>query len=661
MKRIFNFPRLIQWILTIGFFFLVVMTLMRVALYMFFNKQGYSFSNLSDAFALGLRFDLRTLGLILLVLLLVGSIPAMNPFRNTWSKKFWLVLLGIFSFVLLFFYFIDFAHFSYLAQRLNASVLNYLPDTAISLTMVGESYPVIKITIALILLTAFLIWLIKVAYNQVEKDRIPVTKRKRIVSFVVLFLLLALAIFGRINQYPLRWSDAFALGSDYKANLALNPFEAFFNTLKFRKSTYDENKVRQLYPVMARHFNLKTSDSVQLQFDRIITGTNQIPFTPNVILIICESFSGYKSSMYGNPLNTTPFFDSLSKKGIFFDRCFTPTYGTARGVWATITGIPDTESPTTASRNPAAVDQHTIINDFTALEKFYFLGGSTSWANIRGLLTNNIKDLHLFEQDDFKAPKIDVWGISDKNLLLESARILATQTKPFFAIIQTADNHRPYTIPEEDFNEFRRVDLPLDTVKRYGFESLDELNAFRYTDFSFRKFIQAASREKYFDSTIFVFIGDHGIPGNTGDMFPKAWSEQRLSSFHVPLLLYAPRLFSAQRNHAICSQVDVLPTIAGICNISYRNTTLGRNILKVPPNSQFAFIFDPENSQAGIVKDDYYFRKNIRVGSEELVSTTGNENISDSSYKAAVKELGLLTDAMYETSKYLLLNNRKRN
>ena len=31
-------------------------------------------------------------------------------------------------------------------------------------------------------------------------------------------------------------------------------------------------------------------------------------------------------------------------------------------------------------------------------EKYYFLGGSTSWANIRGVLTNNISDLKIYEQ-----------------------------------------------------------------------------------------------------------------------------------------------------------------------------------------------------------------------------------------------------------------------
>ncbi|MBC7828623.1 MAG: LTA synthase family protein [Chitinophagaceae bacterium] len=647
--------------MTVGCLFLVVMTMMRVMLYIFFSKQGYSFSELADPFVLGLRYDLRTVALVLIILLVAGSIPMFHPFRTDSTKKCWIFLLGIVAFLLLLFYFIDFAHYSYLAQRLNASVLNYLHDTAISLNMVWQSYPLIKLTIALLLVTALLIWLIKLSHKAIGKDHKPVSKRKRILSFVILFLLFGLAIFGRINQYPLRWSDAFSLGSDYKANLALNPFESFFNTLKFRKSSYDVNKLRQVYPVLTPHFNLTTKDSALLNFERVLSGNNNNRPAPNIILVICESFSGYKSSMWGNPLNTTPFFDSISKKGIFFDQCFTPTYGTARGVWATITGIPDIESPTTASRNPAAVDQHTIINEFNGHEKLYFLGGSASWANIRGLLTNNIRGLRIYEEEDFEAPKIDVWGISDKNLLLEANKIISNQTKPFFAIIQTADNHRPYTIPEEDLTEFKKIILPIDSVRKYGFESLAEMNAFRYTDFGFQKFMEAASRQPYFDHTIFVFVGDHGIPGNAGDMFPRAWTEQRLTSFHVPFLLYAPKLFSPQRNHAICSQVDVLPTIAGLCKIAYRNTTLGRNVLDVAESSQFAFIFDPDNNQTGIIKGDYYYRKNISTGNEGLISITGNENIPDNNYKKATTELRLLTDGIYEASKYLLLNNKKKD
>jgi phosphoglycerol transferase MdoB-like AlkP superfamily enzyme len=329
-----------------------------------------------------------------------------------------------------------------------------------------------------------------------------------------------------------------------------------------------------------------------------------------------------------------------------------------------VTGIPDVEvSTTTSSRNPAAVDQHSIINDFEGYEKFYFLGGSTSWANIRGLLTNNIEGLHLYEQQDYDAPKIDVWGISDKNLFLEANKVLKQQTKPFFAIIQTADNHRPYTIPKEDLDAFHPITVSPDSLKRFGFESNDEMNAFRYTDFGYRTFIQAAEKENYFANTIFLFIGDHGIAGDAGDMFPKAWTEQRLSAEHVPLLLYAPRLLPAKRISDFCSQVDVLPTVAGLSHIRYRNTTLGRDLLDTAfqKGSALSFIYDPDQGYIGIVKGNAFYRRQLRTAKDEMLPVWNNDPIpTDSAHQAQKKEMNALAEGIYETSKYLILNNKKK-
>jgi len=360
--------------------------------------------------------------------------------------------------------------------------------------------------------------------------------------------------------------------------------------------------------------------------------------------------------MYGNPLNTTPFFDKLCSQGIFFNRCFTPTYGTARGVWAVITGIPDVEIANTASRNPAAVDQHTIINDYNGYDKFYFIGGSASWANIRGLLTNNIHDLHLYEEEDFKATRVDVWGVSDKNLMLEANKVLAKQTTPFFAVIQTADNHRPYTIPAEDTAEFKRLTYPKDSILRYGFESNEEMNAFRYTDFCFQKFMQAAQQQPYFENTIFVFIGDHGIPGNAGALFPAAWTEKRLTSEHVPLLFYSPRLLKPSIISEPASQVDVLPITAGLCKIPYMNSALGRDLLDPSyDGKKFAFIFDPDSRMVGVINDSFYYRQSFQSANAEITPIKNGAQ-ADANTKTHMQQL---TEAMFETAKYLLLNNKK--
>jgi membrane-anchored protein YejM (alkaline phosphatase superfamily) len=356
----------------------------------------------------------------------------------------------------------------------------------------------------------------------------------------------------------------------------------------------------------------------------------------------------------------------MCQQGVFFERCFTPAFGTARGVWAVITGIPDVEQPKTASRNPSAVDQHSIISDFKTYDKFYFLGGSTTWANIRGLLNNNISNLAIYEEENYKAAKVDVWGISDKNLFLEANKILSerkAEAKPFFAIIQTADNHRPYTIPAEDLDEFKKLNYPTDTLKKYGFDDNGQFNAFRYSDFTFRKFIEAAKKEPYFNNTIFVFVGDHGLRGDAGNMFPQSFTKQGILAEHVPLLFYAPGLLQPKRINQVCSQLDILPSVATLARQPYTNNAFGRNVFdSISQQEKFAFIADPDLASIGLVSNQYYYVRSFKTGAVDFVSVTGNEPVPVNATTDSMKNyMAALTDAWFETARYLLLNNKKKN
>ncbi len=651
-------PKTIRWILSVLLILLLVMTISRFFIYFRFNPPGKAFSG--SAFILGLRYDARVLGIIGICMLLLLAIPALHPFKNNKATSFWNFLLPLVFITMLVVFAIDYYHFDYLHQRLNATVLNYLQDAGISLSMMWQSYPLFIISIGFL----FLIVLARVGFEYLLsrfQQQDSFYKRKGKLMYVLAYLVFAGLVFGKAGQFPLRWSDAYTLSDDFKANLALNPFQSFLSTLNFRNSSYDIKKVKSGYATMVDYLGIENPNHETLNFERTYPANGSNISKPNIVLVLCESFSSYKSSMHNNPLNSTPFFNEMCKDGIFFDRCFTPAYGTARGVWATLTGLPDVESPKTASRNPNAVDQRTIINDFKGYNNFYFLGGSATWANIRGVITNNITNVKLYEQEDYKAPKVDVWGISDKNLMLEANGVLKQQQKPFFAIIQTADNHRPYTIPEEDKAVFKLVQYSNDSLKRFGFESNEELNAFRYTDFGFQQFMEAAKKESYFKNTIFVFVGDHGIRYNgTLDYFPKSWTEQGLTCEHVPLLFYAPAFLKPKRVNDVCSQVDILPSVASLAGIAYKNNSLGRNLFS-PLKQNHAFIIDHDVKTIGMISNSHYYLRNYKTGKEEIVSMTDNATVLAGKTNDSIKnKLQQLTDAYYETAKYLLLNNKKK-
>ena len=653
----YKIPKTILWVANLFVIFLLIFTLFRLATFFAFKPKGISFGDVVPSFLMGFRYDLRWIAIILMPIVLFSTFPRLSPFYSSRNKKWWTWYLAIVTFIVFFFFAAGFGSFSYNRTPLDAGAMNFAEDFSISLKMIWQTYPLIWMLLGLLVAVLFFRWMYHRSHWQVinRTEGLGITHRRKF--FIITVILLCFFIYGSLSWPPLSRSDSFRYNNSFKSYLAINPLQNFVATLKLRKPDYNERKAREVFPVMAEWMELP--DKSDFSFRREIgPRSSSFESRPNIVLVQCESFSMYKSTMSGNPLNATPFFDSLCRQGIFFERCFSPHFSTARALFAILSGIPDAQLFKFSSRNPQAVQQHTIVDNLEDYEKHYFLGGSPEFNNFEGLL-KNIDGLQMHTGDYFKAPKVNVWGISDKDLFLEANELFRKKDKPFFAYIQTSGNHRPYnkTIPESD-TDFVRVVVPEEELIKYGFESLDEYNCFRYSDYCFRMFMEAARKENYFHNTIFVFVGDHGLAGNAEAMYPPVWTEQRLTDEHVPLLFYAPDLLVPQRRSEVVSQIDVLPTIAGMLHQSYVNTSLGRDLLDPGKKNNFAFITNTADG-IGMVTDDFYFTRNINSGEEQLNALhSGVLNYTTAKKDSVRKKLSVFTTAFYETSKYLMMNNQ---
>jgi phosphoglycerol transferase MdoB-like AlkP superfamily enzyme len=585
-------------------------------------------------------------------------IPKLSPFFSARNKKWWTWYLAIVTFIVFVFFAAGFGSFSYNKTPLDAGAMNFAEDPKISWKMMKQTYPMFWMVLGLILGVLIFRWMYHRSHWQVinRTDGLGIPYRRKF--FGIAALLLFAFAWGSLSFRPLSRNDCFKFNNSFKSYLAINPLQNFFATLRLRNPDFNEQKARAAFPLMAEWMQLPDKNNFSYRRE-IGPRSNAFESHPNIVLVQCESFSMYKSSMSGNPLNTTPFFDSMSRNGIFFERCFTPHFSTARALFAILSGIPDAQLFKFSSRNPEAVKQHTIVDNFSDYEKHYFLGGDSEFGNFEGLL-NNIDGLQMHTGKRANIPEVNVWGISDKSLFLEANEIFKSKDKPFFAYIQTSGNHRPYnkTIPLTD-TDFKKLTIPEDQLKRYGFESLDEYNCFRYFDYCFKNFIEAAQKEKYFHNTIFVFVGDHGLAGNADAMYPAAWTDQRLTDEHVPLLFYAPDLLVPQRRTEVVSQIDVLPTIAGMIHQSYINTTLGRDLLDPQKKNNYAFVTNTADA-IGMVTDDFFYLRNINSNEEQLSPMKPSANrFNRQQQDSARKTLANFTTAFYETAKYLLMNNKK--
>ena len=565
-------------------------TLARASFMLWFAPldSGMTLRDWTGALWLGARYDLRVALITVSVAWMVSSLPwlgkTLRPpsFRAAWWGYWMLACLVWATGVML-----DAGNYGYLAKRLSSTLFSLVRDANEAAGMVWQSYPVAWIALGLGLWLLFCHWIFlrlwsaAISVKQVGAQS-GQQKWRTIVSETVVVVLVILAIHGKFSQYPLRWSDSVTLTNAFAQQSALNPLHNLYDTWSFRQHGLNDEQMRPDANQIRAFVGLAPlKPNEPISFLRVVPPKAAMTGKPplNVVLVLLESFAAHKVGALGSPMGATPAFDSLAKDGLLFTRMMSAHSLTARGVFATVTGIPDVSTSSTASRNPAAANQHSIINEFRNYKKYYFIGGSTSWANVRGVLTANIDGIDIYEEGRFNSPVEDVWGISDKNLFLEANVQFRTQTQPFFAIIQTASNHRPYTIPAEDLGAFAPPAPSAQELKAQGFISIEEYRGYAYLDWCVGQFMQKARQEKYFDNTIFAFIGDHGIIGPTGPHFPRAWQELAITEGHTPLLIYSPGHVPARRIERWAQQVDVLPTLATLVGIGYRNTTLGRDLL----------------------------------------------------------------------------------
>jgi phosphoglycerol transferase MdoB-like AlkP superfamily enzyme len=665
-NKFFNTPKL-KFLYSLVAFQMIAYTLFRLIFLAYFSKEMNAANSpyLMKALYLGFKFDLRLSMILLLPAILVINFPLKTHSKIRVVNFFYTALFGLTTFL----YITDAGYFAYLKQRLNATVIQFLKNPMISFEMVRETYPWPLFLLFIAALTVAAYFALSRLVTPMLETWHSGTKKDKFLSFTTFFLVFALGIYGSLKWYPLRWSEAFISPDPFISNLSLNPILYVSDTYSFKTVDYEEQKVREAYPVVAEFLGIdkdsKDYDPAHLNFIRSFPANpDRMKEHPNVVVIIMESLGYYKTGMGGSKVNPTPNLDKFASESLLFSKFYTPTVATARSVFAAITSLPDISKVKTGSRNPFIVNQHTTIGELKGYEKYYFLGGSANWGNIRGVLTYNIPELNIFEEGSYKSPRVDVWGISDLNLMKESFGVLNSRglNKPFFALIQTSGFHRPYTIPSDndDFKVLTEKDISEKTVQDYGFDTMADFNAMRLQDYALGHFMQMAKKTKWYDNTIFLVFGDHSLPANNA-LNTQEWERPLSNGYHVPLIIHSPKYIKAGVETKIASEMDIMPTVAGLAGIPYRTRSFGRDLFN-PKFDYYRAAFSYNWSapfNLSLIDKDFYFDYIPYNGQAKLNHITGanpGENVKEK-FPEQYKKMETLTKSLYETAKYLLHHN----
>ena len=646
------------------------------SLFIIFNRnelQQFNGEEFLQSCILGARFDLRLSAIIVVLSLLTFLFKKWPRFHLKCLYLYWAFIFFLANLT----YMLDAGYYLYLKARLNSTIISFLKNPLISLQMVKESYPLLLLTFIYFASIAICIFLIKaLVLNNLALDLKLYHSKKtslklRVVRLIFIISFSSLSIYGSFKLYPLRWSEAFHSTNAFWSQVSLNPLLYFVDTYTFKNSEYDKVATQSSYDQVAKYLGVTRPDRNLLNYARVFPENKMhLDQKRNVVVIIMESMAYYKTGLGGSKVNPTPVLDNLALSSVVFHEFYTPTVATARSIFAAMTGLPDVTKVKSGTRNPFIVDQNSLLDQHQNYDKFYFIGGSANWGNIRGVLTYNISNLNLFEEGKYKSKRQDVWGISDYDMFTEALQYLNSREnphKPFVGVIQTAGFHRPYTIPENipGFKKLSNNDIDQKLLKDYGFDSIDELNSLRLQDYSLGHFLDKAKKEKWYDNTLFIIFGDHGLSHNNA-INVENWRRNLNNSFHVPLIVHGPKFFKPVANYKIASELDIMPTIAGLTGIAYKTRGLGHDLFSPEPKKRYAFGYNwyaPFNYS--LIDEEFYyefipysksvtFLKHQSQEKDRLDSQTWIQRYPDK-----FREMSELAQGFMSSSQYLLYHNSK--
>ena len=480
-----------------------------------------------------------------------------------------ILFITIFSSVSEYFFWEEFG------KRFNFIAVDYLVYTHEVIHNIEESYPLNAILLSILSISIIITYIFK-RYINLE-DSIGLVKRLKI-STIIIFISL-ISFYGFDKQGLSNISN-----NIYDNELAKNGIYSIFSA--FRHNELDYNEFYKTIPTKEVFKNLKSLEGFNNKNPKIVK-FNQKESKKNIILIMVESLSAKYMGVYGNKKQLTPYLDKLISQSLFFDNLFATGTRTVRGMEAVNLSIPPTAGRSIIKRpKNDNMDSFGKILKSKGYNNKFIYGGYGYFDNMNNFFSKN--GYKIVDRLKFKKNEItfaNAWGACDGDLFnktLSEADKSFQNKKPFFYFLMTTSNHRPYTYPNN------LIDIPSHTGRD---------GAVKYTDYAIAKFIERAKTKKWFRDTIFVIIADHN-GGSAGK------SSLPLYRYKIPFIIYNSYIIKPRVISKLSSQIDTMPTILSLLNISYSGRFYGNNILDKNFKER-AFIGNYQ--KLGYVEGDYLY------------------------------------------------------
>ena len=549
-------------------FYMVVWLLTRLGLMLF--QQALTRNGVGPvlhALGVGEVFDaVAALWLVTPLVLYLTILPE-RWFRWRAQRAFLFLWMTIVTFSGLFVAAAEYFFFEEFNGRFNFVAVNYLiyPDEVA--TNIWQSYHTGIILTLIGLGTAGLLWVLRGPIRDAWHER---ASRWQRLGFLGVFAAVLAGVTIAVPSTLAHVSEDRALNE-----LAGNGYYAFWMALLGVDAPYEGLYATRPQPANLDrlHRLLAEPAAAPASFAADSTLRAVRPLAPerrmNVVVVLEESLGsefigalnpGVKESL-------TPQYDALTREGTLLTHAFSTGNRTIRAIEATTSSLPPLPGDSIVKRDKS-------VNLFTLPEllksrgyqTMFVYGGRALFDGMGKYLSHNGVDRIVDQKDYPDGTFATAWGVCDEAIFtkaLQEMDGLAATRKPFYSLVLSVSNHRPFTFPQDHIKaepRFHRRE-----------------NVVRYADYALGRFMREAKSHAFYNNTIFVLMGDHGARVYGAAEIP-------LASYQVPILFVAPGVVPAgARLETLASSMDVPPTILGLLGTGYESKFFGHDLFRVDP------------------------------------------------------------------------------
>ena len=502
-------------------------------------------------FVYSLRMDIIVSSFLLIIPVIAYTFNLLSLTR---------LLLTISLFVVLYLEIANYFFFEEFGTRLNYLFIEYLEYPEAVFAMIWKSYKV-----HLIIMIPFLLYTTYQFFKLIKKDILQsrVLKKILLLPFILAFLFLGLR--SSVDSSTPNQSFYSYSNSVTKNDLANNTI------FSLAYATYLKSKDKM------PNFGKKNDDLIQriqgLHDTQYLSNKNLLHFQKStfkkkdkIVVAIMESFGkSYVGSLGGTP--TTPYFDKMSKEGLFLSNMYSSSNRSNRGFEAILSSLFPVYSNTYLKLPKSQQNFWTVAKTMKAqgYKTIFLYGGDSKFDNMKGFALSNGFERVVDKYDFDSSIKRYTWGVSDEELYKKANTILNSTKEPLFLVLFSLSSHKPFDYPDGKIKYYDKAEI----------ESFE--NSMKYADYALHKFYTNLQKDDFFQSGLLTIVADHNAH-MLGDHV------MNVNEFKIPALFIADDVIS-QELKGVTHQIDIAPTLLDIAGLDAVVPVMGANLTKKESSS----------------------------------------------------------------------------